>query len=309
MKRDWSNYGLVAIVPLVAFVILFASEVSARGAFFECGGAACSESIPENIWKVLRFDTASNNPDSPDLIEPKIMALRYSGRITWYLLGELYLFSCIAALAVAATLTYQLLPHHRLVGMSIVLMISLIVGIFEYVNPKLHMPVFLVIFERTIKPDLPGITQITDFYNSIGNAAAISLLLTSCVTLLPSDHPSPVDELKQLSKRMKSLRLVLYTGTLTLVLAMLLQKSIYQWALAYTSQEDQALEAARILVTNLISMDGVFYTLALAAVYIPAAFILQRRAQLLVDTLADETEKEKKLKGAWDVFLRDGIIP
>ena len=94
---------------------------------------------------------------------------------------------------------------------------------------------------------------------------------------------------------MKYLRIILYTGTVLLVTAILLKKSIYQWSLAYTAQDD-AIETARNFVTSLLTLEGGFYTLVLAAAYFPAALVLQRRAELLAGPSLDETEKEIKLK-------------
>ena len=84
----------------------------------------------------------------------------------------------------------------------------------------------------------------------------------------------------------------MYTGTVLLVLTMLLKKSIYQWALAYTAQEVQAADYARNFITSLVSMDCTFYTLVLAVVHGPAALVLQRQAQLLADSAVGEAEAE-----------------
>jgi hypothetical protein len=95
---------------------------------------------------------------------------------------------------------------------------------------------------------------------------------------------------------MKNLRLVLYAGTLLLVVAMLVKKSIYQWSLAYTSQEAEAAKIAGNFVSSLLTIDGGFYTLVLAAAYFPAALVLQRRANLLANLPVEEAEKEKKFR-------------
>ena len=308
MKKDWSQYRIVAILPLLAVVIVFATEASARSSFFFCAGGYCNESIPGNIWKVLRTDSAGNGTSSADLEETtnenlskeleesKNTGLRYSGRITWVLLGEIYLFICIAALAVAAVITFQLFPKRPFISAFIVIILSLIVGLFLFSKPELHMAVFEIIFKKTIAHDVPSIELITNFLNSLGNAAAFSLLLTSCATLLASYINSYSEGLDQLANRMKKLQIVLYTGTVLLVATMLLKNSIFQWALAYLSQEEQFTEIARDFVSSLLSMDGIFYTLVLAAAYLPAAFVLHRRARILADFPSEEIEKEKKLQ-------------
>jgi hypothetical protein len=303
LKKDWSNYRIIVILPFLAIAIIYATESLTRGAFFVCNGGNCTESIPANIWKVLKVDSQVNVSSSTDpqaiaaqeIDARRITALKYGGRMTWYMLGEIYLFVCIAALVVTSIVTYQLFPQHPFFWILVAIISSFVVGVFLYANPALHMRVFLVIFEKAITEDVPAIAQITNFLNSLGNAAAVSLLFATCATLLPSEETYP-EGMKQLSKRMKYLRFILYSGTLLLVVTILLKKAIFQWSLAYTSQEEGVAEIGRNFVSVLLSMDGAFYTLILAAIYIPAALVLQRRARLLADLSVDETEKEMKLK-------------
>ena len=299
MKKDWSNYSVVALLPFLFVAIVYATEAFARNSFFVCNNSNCRESIPANIWKVLKIDPDTDKPSATDLIENdeerKVIALRYSGRMTWYFLGEIFLYVCIGSLAIASVLTSQLVPQSRIISALGVITLSLIVGLFFYGNPKIHMAIFLTIFGKAITADVPAIAQITNILNSLGNAAVFSLLIAICATLLPSQDDSFPGGMKQLSTRMKYLRIILYTGTLLLVTAILLKKSIYQWSLAYTPQDD-AIDTARNFVTSLLTLEGGFYTLVLAAAYFPAALVLQRRAQLLVGTSLDETEKEIKLK-------------
>jgi hypothetical protein len=268
----------------------------------------CDEPIPANIWKVLKVDSTVNAPSPTNLEETgdeklvqetqerKIAALKYGGRMTWYLLGEIDLFVCIAALAVASILIFQLFPQRPFLWMLVAVISSVLVGLALYVNPALHMTIFLAIFEKAITQDMPAIAQITDFLNSLGNAATFALLFAACATLLPSSEETFPEGMKQLANRMKDLQLILYTGTLLLIVTILVKKSVYQWSLAYTSQEENLAESARNFVSSLLTLDGGFYTMVLAAAYLPAALVLQRRTNLLVNLPVEETEKEKKLK-------------
>jgi hypothetical protein len=302
MKKDWSQAGWIAFLPLFAVVILYATEMVWRTSFFLCQGGNCKAPIPESIWNVLKIEVETSNPSASTSEQAKLTALQYGGRLTWYLLGEIYLFVCIAALMVALVLIYQLMPQRPLLWTLASLVLSLSVGSHLYANPHVHMAVFLVMLEKTITRDVPAIASMTNLLNSLGNAAAFALLLASCTTLLPShQEPSP-EGIKYLSKHMKALRLVLYTGTILLVGTMLLKKAIFQWGLAYTSQDEVALEAAKLFVTSLLALDGGFYTLVLAASYLPAVLVLQRRTQFLTDLPAEEPEREKKLKEHGMIF-------
>lgn len=290
MKKDWSDIVWLALLPLLAVVVLYATEIVWRNAFFLCAGGNCRESIPEHLWEVVTLDP------EPKIETTQLKALQYSGRLTWYVLGEMYFFVCIIAVIIAAVLTYPQIPRHPLIWTLVALALSFLVGWFLYANPQVHMKVFLVILDQTIRQEVAAIIPMTNFFNSLGNAAAFALLLASCATLLPAQVAPYPQGMRPLSQKMKALQVILYTGTLLLVGTMLLKKAVFQWALAYTSQEEAALEAARMLVANLLMMDGAFYTLVLAAAYFPAALILQRRANRLLDPATEGAEREKKLK-------------
>lgn len=313
MKKDWSNYGLIVILPLLFVAMVYATEALVRNSFLLCKTGACKESIPEHIWKVLIIDSTVDTFSSATTIEnndqQKIVALKYSGRMNWFFLGEIFLFVSIGSVAVASVITFQLFSRNQALWTFGVVILSFLVGIFLYFNPKYHMLIFLTLFEKTITPDVPAIAQITNFLNSFGNVAFFSLLLTLCSTLMPSQSEPFVEGMKQLSRRMKYLRLILYTGTFLLVTTMLLKKSIYQWSLAYLSQDETIITVARDFISSLLTLDGGFYTLVLAAGYLPAALILQRRARLLFDESVEEMEKEKKLQEFGMTFSLKESLP
>jgi len=81
-----------------------------------------------------------------------------------------------------------------------------------------------------------------------------------------------------------------------LVSGVLLIRSVYQWSLAFLLRDDQAVKVAERFFSDLLSIEGAYFTLVLAVVYLPAAFILQRRADSLSELPELDTEKEKVLK-------------
>ena len=313
MKKDWSNYAIVALLPFLAVAIVYVTEAFTRTSFFVCdrSGIEC-ESIPGNIWKVLKVDSDSGKPPAGELPgndeERKVIALRYSGRMTWSILREFYLYVCLACLGIGSVLTSRSVPRRGILWGFATLLLSGIVGLYFYRHPQVHMTIFMAIFAKAITPDLPAISDLTNRLNSLANAALFALLVASCAALLPSQDESPPGGLKQLSERMKYLRLILYAGTTLLVTTILLKKSIYQWALAYTVQ-DAALETARDFVASLLALDGAFYTLVLAAAYLPAALVLYRRAQSLVGPSLEAGEQETKLQAYGLNFSLKEAIP
>jgi hypothetical protein len=90
-------------------------------------------------------------------------------------------------------------------------------------------------------------------------------------------------------------RAILYAGTFLLVTTVILKSSLFQWSLAFTSHEPQLNKVAMSFVSNLLSVEGGFYTLVLIAVYVPAAFVLQKRTAYLNELPIDDTERAKLL--------------
>jgi len=307
MKKHWSNYRLVAILPLLSVVILFATYTRVTKDFF-CKERNCKYAFSAIMSDVLIIDsnvTFSPPIDSKDMAQEnaamavqtrqRSTALKNTGLMTWNFLGMVYLFVCVATLATSSTVTFQLLQR-PIISTLVVIILSISVGILLLLNKEWHMPIFMALFPNTIAKDVPAIEEITNFLNCLGNAAALSVLLTSCAILLPCYADSFPQAIKQLSRRMKYLRIVLYVGTLLLIVAILLKKAIYQWSLAYTSQEPGPAKTASDFLASILAMEGGFYTLVLVAVYLPAAFVLQRRARVLDTLPVEESEKEKQLQ-------------
>lgn len=248
MKKDWSKSRLVAVLPLIAVVILFATYMKVTKVFF-CKQRECKEAFSAIMWNVLEIDSAVSSSHASKSNETGTQdpgkklnastALKNTGLMTWSFLAMVYLFVCLATLAASSLVTFQLL-RRPVICTLVVIILSLIVGTILFFNKEWHMPIFMALFPKTIRNDVSSIEGITNFLNCLGNAAAVSVLLTSCAILLPPYKYSFAQGIKQLSRRMKYLRIVLYVGTLLLVVAVLLKKAIYQWSLAYTSLEPGA---------------------------------------------------------------------
>ncbi len=315
MKTVWSQSRWSALIPLIAVIILFVAEAVARNGFFTCKSVPC-QSIPGHIWSVIQpvgtaAGTAAADPGTTiaNLDLRRLAALQYGGRMGWLTLAKIDLFVCLASFVIAVILTFRQFPRRPWLWVLGMLLASTAVGLLLYFNPGAHMAVFLALFEKTVATDLPLITLATDFLNSLGNAATFALLLTICALLAPVTlEPYPAG-MKQLSQKMKSLRVILFTGALMLVVNMMLKSATFQWTLAYTSQEAKALDISNSLVASFLNMDGTFYTLVLAAAYLPASLILKQRARLLANLPVDESEVEKKLEESGLTFAYLKSLP
>ena len=309
MKIKWSELNIGALLPLAAVLVLVVITTGVRDAFILCKDGNCSESIPANLSEVLKFNPKDDPalPSDPveaskemlarDTRDRKNRALKYGGRVTWSFLAIANLFVYVASLAIVSIVLFRLFPARR--SALILLLIcglSIVVGYDFYAHPEKHMALFLPLFEQTIVNDVPRITHITNLLNSAGNGVALALILTTCAILWCRYAKSAPNGLNDLSTAMKSLRLILYVGTLLLVAAVLLKKSLYQWSLAFTSRDEQLAKAAEGFLSSFLSVEGGFYTLMLAAMYLPAAYLIHRRALRLGNLPKEEAKVEEALK-------------
>jgi hypothetical protein len=97
-------------------------------------------------------------------------------------------------------------------------------------------------------------------------------------------------------EQMQDLRTVLYFGTVLLIVGVLRMSAVTQWTLAFIPPD--ATDAAKSFYLTLSSVTGGFNSMILAAVYLPAAYILQRRAQLLAKELSLSPEEKEKIMGS-----------
>jgi hypothetical protein len=125
-------------------------------------------------------------------------------------------------------------------------------------------------------------------FDVIGNTVVLALIVSASIILWHPEsffnsEPAQFDsKLKQLALRKKYLRLILYAGTIVLVIGIIRLRVLLDWLLTYslpsvlqTSVDD----FNKVIISSL----GVFYTLILVAIFVPARFIVVNRAQSLAD--------------------------
>lgn len=105
------------------------------------------------------------------------------------------------------------------------------------------------------------------------------------------------DEAREIAMRFQQLNLLLYMGTLLLTTSVLERGALHQWALTYLPKENKELSAAlEALATSYITRRGIYYTLLLAASYLPCVAVLRHRVNKLAPKKLTFAEKEKWLQ-------------
>ena len=308
MTNECNRHGLWAATPLIVIVILIVLYAAFLIAFIRCDGgyARCRPLKVENVlplYKVPEVLKGDNSLKEDNNTHRALQTTRYSGRITWGFLMVTYMLVSLAAIIFASGLIYKIFADWGKRSFRWALAapaLSAAFGFTLYQCKQFYMPILEAVLNVTVKLEVEHIVAVMNGVNSTGLAAAFALVLASCAILLPSRSNSSNDGLRQLSKRMNYLRSVLYVGTLVLVVGVLLMKSIFQWSLAFIRQPGDGDAVEKIVegfTSSIVAADAGFYTLLLAAVYLPAAFILQWRARSLKGLPKERSERDKVLHG------------
>lgn len=293
------------LYALLALLILFLIPVTL---YVQCEGGRC-EPIHKNLERVLaRDDPKSREALSADTDEIKQkkrikeherVGAIYSGRLNFLFFAVTYTSICALALALGCFViakSFASESKHPIRWMILALGITGATTFYLYHHPDRYLRIFDPLLATTISHDLSAARHLLIMANSFGFSVALLLALASCAVLY-SRHRGPYPEaLKQIGAQMKLLRVVLYAGTFMLVSGVLLIRSVYQWSVAFLLRDDLALKVGDKFLSDLLSIEGAYFTLVLAVVYLPAAFILQRRADSLTELPELEAEKEQVLK-------------
>jgi hypothetical protein len=229
----------------------------------------------------------------------EIITSKYNGRLVFIFFLGLYFFISLAAFVTSLYVIFDSLKKDGLktvrAGFLLIIGISFIVSVLLYLNPQLYLSVFESLFPL-IENDFKPARNLIIYVNSFGFAVCTLLYLTICAILyLPVSEVNPAG-LHEAAEKMKNLRIMLYLGTLLLVVGMLLIRSLYQWSLAFMLRDEKAVKMAESFFANMLSVEGGFFTLVLAAAYLPAAFIIRRQVDKIQDLPENEAEKEAELK-------------
>jgi len=292
----------VAFLPLVCLLGLILVHKAAMDNYFLCQDGRVCISIPEGA-RTIFAPRAPNDCDPPwtdtKAKEPGSLeadALRYSGRLNSLFLLMLYVIVWVIALGVGLAVIYWSLAERKwmlISGLALAIGLTLFARYFLQNSPVEYLPVLRAIAPCTINLDVHHIFDIVNRWSSFGFAVGFLMWLATCAVLVPAKPSASLNEnLKKLSLRMKYLNYMLAVDMLILVVGILLERAIFQWSIAFVSGNEPATKAADNFITNLVAFDGGFYTLMLAGLYLPAAWIIRRRAERQEGWAAHESKTE-----------------
>jgi hypothetical protein len=321
MQKIEFKRALIAATPLVLVIVLVMLYDHSVKKDIRCEGKNCvpiANYIETDLVPIApstqepTLQDAAQGQKTRQLENDKRSEARFSGRITWSFFKLAYMLICLIVFAVACGVIYQSFANsgkRALVLILIVVALSAGFGIYLLYNPNHFMSVFTPLINKTIVNDVSNVADVIIRLNAFGFAVVLSAILATCAILYsPQDNSHPTG-LKQLSIKMKYLRLILYVGTIMLVVGVLHIRTVYNWSLAFILRDGEGLKVAEGFFSNLLAAEGGVFTLILAAIYLPTAFILRRRAESLVGLPEQNTERETLLTDNGLTFSFKESIP
>lgn len=314
MEKSWFHSKKVNYVPIFSVACLVVVYIVVNGLFVACYPklAKCEPFNPGYIFSgsttyPINVQAGTvNGKDQERKTNLKIFAERYGRRFVWAFLIAFSVLLTLASLITSGTLIHKSAsfgdesPSTRV---KVSLILSFAFGVILWLFPEWYMPVMENILNSTIADSLTGVPVILGIMkaiNSLTYVAAIAIVICACAILLPrkaegktvagNQDDAATEKLSVLSEQMKDLRVVLYVSTLLLIIGVLRMNAVTQWSLTFISPD--AVEAAQTFFISMSSVIGGFYSLILAAVYLPAAFILQQRAKFVSEGLTPDKRPE-----------------
>jgi hypothetical protein len=269
-EKPASNLQKEFLWPLIAPLILIVTYVGFYSRFLFCAkdGGACSPVSAETILGAIK--------------NPSDVAI-YVARASWTFAGGLYLLACIVALFTAVLVMNEVFSNFGskspwqpiLIIMFVALDVALVMSLWA--SKDISSPAQQLL-RATVGQGVPEINKYSRLFDAISLTATLTLACAASAILFQRDSKLEKEELR---RRQTLLRYVLYVGGALLAIAVLQLSTRLGWGASYLPAGSGITPSVNSLVTGILNSMGSFYALLMAAVYVPAALVLQSRVKQL----------------------------
>lgn len=253
---------------------------------------------------VKREDGKQEETDTP---YRKLMADRYGKQFIWTFLISINIFVGIGSLSIYFLLAYKAVQlRYILAGLFICLVLDAVSACFFDESPVISSLIKKTIANGLGTPENLSVEGVVKFVNFVADATAIATPFALCAILFRK--PKEVSETqKTLLEQLEDLRLVLYVAAILLVVGVLRMSSVLSWSSAFLPSDVAV--AINSFFATFTFVVGTAYTVLLAVIYIPAYYILKKRAEFLIgDSSPDAANLLEKFKlGFFEFSLKDSL--
>jgi hypothetical protein len=270
---------LSGFLPLLIPVAIIIAFVSFYRIFLFCNGPDAKCSLIATT--VLHAAVKGGN-------DTKVRS--YVAKATWTLVNGVHAIACLAALIIAAVVMNQALSDYgrqtraTLISLAIALaaFVALAVSLFFDQDTGAPGPQLL---RATVGQVLPTIFIYIRGFDALSLVSVFSLCCAACAILWkPAPNPNqPQDPSKELRKRHRLLRYVLFTSAALLVIGVLRLSTTLNWGASFIPSDSEVGKFIGPLVSGIVSSLGTVYTLLIAGMYFPAVLLLRARTNELAE--------------------------
>ena len=322
-KRWLARYA-EALLPFLFVVVMTAMYMSLLAAFYKSGGGQC---YPMHVREYLQGSSFQGATLCPAPVAPVSRPQTWPARVLWVFMTGVNLLTCLLAFLLGCAVISSAFKgrsggYPRLRALGLVSGLTLLFGLgFSLIPTEAYLRQLQELVECTVRGDLSNIMAVTKWTIVTGYTTACFLILACCAVLWPPRGLGRQSAL-ELARRMRLMRFLLYVGAATLITNVLRLSALFRWALALlpgpeynsTTKAMDPNPVTKLLesyTSALTSSEAGAYTLLLASVFIPALWILRRRADRLVSRqkLATLPEQEDWLKKQGLAFSFSEYLP
>jgi hypothetical protein len=287
-SRLWYFLPLIApLVIIITFVVFYAGFLHCPHESVRCSPLSSA---------VLRAAVTN---------KAEIRVVSYVAKAIWTLVVGMHTLACLAALLTACMVIKEALSDqwpdseriHRNRRIRLILMLvittaaNIALSVALWFNNDAGAPAPLLL-RATVARVLPAINVYISGFDALSLIAVISLCFAASAVLWRSKDLNDLE----LSRRMQLLRYLLYMGAVLLVIGVLRLSTTLNWGASFIPSESATGKLLGILIPGIVSSLGTYYTLLMAAMYLPAALILRARARELVNENVEvEAERDSWL--------------
>ena len=219
-------------------------------------------------------------------------------------------------------------PNHRWLLSWLLLGLSgvFIMMIMQFSIDKGTLGEFLAI---TAQRDMPYLNYLLALFEKVELTATALLALATCMVLMPPSEedkealkrrarslfgPDPQQNLDDevalwYAGKMQNLRTILYISTAVLASAVLQVSFTYSWALTYLPYpHGDVYKQFELLSRTIVTGRGIYYSLLLAAIYVPATSVLRSLTTILAEEAWRHRAKAQKIQEVQDSGMQSSGI-